>query len=501
MSARPLAVAGFLVAAVILPGDGGRTLGQPGAKPADQLLGADNCIRCHREPTPADRKPGGAAEFIRLDESTVWATNDLHGKAFEALSSPLGQQMGKLLGYDVTKRAECLACHAVDKEPDKPVAGRPADQFYTDYGVSCEACHGFATQWYAEHALKTWREKDPAYKEGKGLVDLRDPARRGERCAACHVGSAADGRFVTHAMFAAGHPPLPGVEVMAYSRDQPMHYIPPRENKYLSSLNPDAAWKLFHYRPGESAAARQVAVGAVTSLRSSLKLVADAAKATDPEKDALDLAHFDCYACHHDLQSRGWRQKRGFAGVPGRPQLRPGYALLARTVVQHATDVRGSAAGVLGQFGPKWDKLTAAFDRRPFGVPADVTAAANDLVAWCDAALKELEQIPYDPAHAAKLLKALATAAAAPDAPLDADAAQQFVWAADVLRADLSDTDAAKQIGEQLAGLKEMLTQQVRDPHGTELLGPKLNARLERLNRYDPDPVRAAFGRIAALVK
>src|SRR5207302_3539734 len=126
-----------------------------------------------------------------------------------------------------------------------------------------------------------------------------------------------------------------------------------RENKYLNGLDADAAWKRFHYRPGESAAARQVAVGAVTGLRSSLKLVADAAKALDPDKDSLDLAHFDCYACHHDLKSESWRQRRGFAGIPGRPQLRPGYALLARAVIHGALTQPRSPAGELL---PKWEK-------------------------------------------------------------------------------------------------------------------------------------------------
>ena len=37
--------------------------------------------------------------------------------AFKALSQPLGQQMSKILKYDVTKAPQCLTCHAVDKYP------------------------------------------------------------------------------------------------------------------------------------------------------------------------------------------------------------------------------------------------------------------------------------------------------------------------------------------------------------------------------------------------
>src|SRR5207245_1922100 len=54
--------------------------------PADRILGADNCIRCHLQPTEADRRPGGATDLLRMDESTIWQKEDLHGKAFEALS-------------------------------------------------------------------------------------------------------------------------------------------------------------------------------------------------------------------------------------------------------------------------------------------------------------------------------------------------------------------------------------------------------------------------------
>jgi hypothetical protein len=35
-----------------------------------------------------------------------------------------------------------------------------------------------------------------------------------ERCTSCHVGREADGRFVTHEMYAAGHPPLPPLEIL-----------------------------------------------------------------------------------------------------------------------------------------------------------------------------------------------------------------------------------------------------------------------------------------------
>src|SRR5262249_28713861 len=154
------------------------------------------------EPTAVDKRPGGATEFIRLDESTVWQEHDLHTRAFEVLKGPLGQRMAGLLKYDVTQSKECLACHAVDLVPEKPLADKAAGDFYTDFGVGCEACHGFANDWFRPHIVPSWRRVDPAEKEKQGEVDLRDPARRAERCAGCHVGNAAEGKFVTHVMYA-----------------------------------------------------------------------------------------------------------------------------------------------------------------------------------------------------------------------------------------------------------------------------------------------------------
>ena len=39
---------------------------------------------------------------------------------------------------------------------------------------------------------------------------------RAKLCSACHVGNVEDGKLVTHEMYAAGHPPLPGIEIVAF---------------------------------------------------------------------------------------------------------------------------------------------------------------------------------------------------------------------------------------------------------------------------------------------
>ena len=251
------------------------------------------------------------------------------------------------------------------------------NDFFRENGVSCEACHGMATagdknkDWLEQHRRSAWRKMPPAEKTAKGLLDLRSPEARAERCAACHVGNAAEGKFVTHAMYAAGHPPLPPLETLTYSHDQPAHAIPPNENKYIADdVTPDDAWKLFHVRKGESSAARQAAVGAAVGFREAMKTLATAA---DEAKDGqmLDFALFDCAACHHDLIAPSWRQERGFAGTPGRPLPRTGPTTLLRTV----------AGDDGGGFDAKFAALVKACDAKPFGDPAAIAPAARDLAA------------------------------------------------------------------------------------------------------------------------
>src|SRR5262249_38286090 len=162
--------------------------------------------------------------------------------------------------------------------------------------------------WYDPHTNPTWRQVTPNGKREKGQMDVRDPVVRAAICASCHIGNLDEGKFVTHEMYAAGHPPLPPLEVMSFSRDQKAHYKLARELPYLKDLaekdianNTDNAWKLFHFRGYkiESQPARQVAVGAIVSLKAQMDLLIGPAGQESTSKNGLDFAHFNCAACHH----------------------------------------------------------------------------------------------------------------------------------------------------------------------------------------------------------
>lgn len=499
---RPFAVALALAGLAALAS---RTEGQPpvvpAAKATDRINGADNCIRCHDAPRAKDLEPGGAGEFLRLDESTIWEKHDLHGRAYEALTSKLGQQMSGLLGYKVEKAPQCLTCHAIDLMPEKKLGAKVLDEFYTKFGVGCEGCHGFAPKWEQGHSKPEWRSKTPAEKEQLGQWDMRDPVKRAERCASCHVGSLSEGRFVTHEMYAAGHPPLPPLETMRHSFDQPYHYKLAKDLPYLTKLaktDPDKAWKLFHFRgPAELQTTRQVAAGAIETLRMSMKLLAD--EASSPGTGTLDLAQFDCAACHHDLEPFSWRQQRGFSGVPGRPLPRYGQTFLARQVADHLKAGEGQA------FLKTYAELTKAFNERPFGDKTAVKRAAEKLFQWCDDTLKRLDAARFGPAETKKLIHAIASAAkAAPADPKDAwvdfDTAQQLVWAVESLRSGLDDP-LRKQIGDALAESKAKLPTHVRDATNRDFIAKGLKARFDRTSEFQPKDLYGTMAKVAELTQ
>jgi Cytochrome c554 and c-prime len=482
--------------------------GQPPAgaaanSPSDYRPVFESCYNCHNLGPNARQEAAGVGKFLTLKESKVWDTQDLHAKAVESLKGELGQQMGKLLfnDKDVTKQPACLACHAVDlslggaRSPEGH--GAALTDFYRANGVSCEACHGLAQiggkklEWVDAHQELSWRSKPLS--EKKGLVDLRDPTVRAERCVACHVGNAAEGKFVTHAMYAAGHPPLPPFETLTYGRDQLAHSKAPRDNEYINSLSEDDARKLFHYRKGESAPARQAAVGAAVGFGAAMTTLADAAEDAAKKGQMLDFAYFDCGACHHDLVVPSSRQ--GGPGTPGRPRPRTGPTALLRSV----------AGGDAGAFDGKLAGLVKAFDAKPFGDPATIVPTARELAGWADGLAKNLDSAPYDGARTVQLRQRIADTASRPypsGRGLDYDDAQQLLWAFDGLRDEASPVSPSVVAAlTELAGPADspaMMLGRLYDPNSPDrpLIVKLLPGRLQKVAQYRPDKFSEAFKRI-----
>ncbi|MBX7104319.1 MAG: cytochrome c family protein [Gemmataceae bacterium] len=388
---------------------------------------ATDCRKCH-EKADAEYRANGVYDIIVPDAAAIWAERDPHSKAAQVLdkSNPLAARMSAALGYDVARQPECLACHAVDVTLNAPLAEK---KFAWKHGVGCEGCHGFAAKWFGDHTLKTWREVEPVKKSELGLVDLRDPITRAAKCATCHVGNLAEGKFVTHAMYAAGHPPLLPLEAATFNRDQPAHWNPPEDVPYIRSLPPEKAAKFFHAPPGQLTAPRSVATGAVVTLRESAKLLAADAERVAKDGGLLDFAHFDCFACHHELQVPSHRQKRGYPGVPGRPTVRQLPTDLVGSVLAHARTT--GTPDRQPELKARLSALNSAFDQRAFGEPAAIASAAQQLVTACDNWLGDVRLVRYDTAGRDALLAAIR--ATGNPAGWDYDAAQLQAWAARAL--------------------------------------------------------------------
>jgi hypothetical protein len=232
------------------------------------------------------------------------------------LLSPEGQAIGRRLGLkNSAEAAECLACHVNPKS----VVPNPDRELWAD-GVSCEACHGPASGWRAEHVRSDWARLDDQARRARGMTPIlsrpsaANPTaavvERARVCAGCHVGApAGDGlplRDMNHDMIAAGHPRLT-FEYASYLANLPPHWRNPRP--------PDAeGW----------------AVGQIASAEAALRLLSfRAGNADQPRPDPFgtgsltvawpEFAEFDCFACHHDLDPRTGAQRRGrmSAGKPG----------------------------------------------------------------------------------------------------------------------------------------------------------------------------------------
>jgi hypothetical protein len=404
--------------------------------------GAVACARCHTQPQGADVRPGGACEFVLMTEYAIWKVNDKHAQAYAILKGPRSKRMGELLGQDVLEaKTGCLNCHAMNFPKD-----RQGQRFTIEDGVSCGGCHGPSSLpggrgWFGPHADPSWRQKSQAEKEQLGMRDLRDPAKRATLCLSCHVGDAADGKVVTHPMFAAGHPPLPPIEIATFSRNEPQHWRDAKDVPFFHNASPQVRAN-YHLDVADFQRTQLALVGSAAALRGTMGLAvtradlqavgagrawpellmplqgkaapkptAERARQDWPE---LAMAHSDCYGCHHDLAYPSARQRRGFGyrlpgfdllpATPGRPLVRA-WSLATADVSARYAGPDGRLAGLAAAL----DRLTKACNARPFGQPAQIKAAAEGVGAWSDELMVRLQagDVKYNEAGALSLLQAI----------------------------------------------------------------------------------------------
>jgi hypothetical protein len=398
--------------------------------------------------------------------------------------------MGTILQWDdLPRRKECLACHGavVTDESTRH------ETFKVEEGVTCAICHGAYFNWIGPHYNPadrgSWRRLGRADKETKyGMRDLWDPVKRSALCTSCHVGNAAEGKFITHQMYAAGHPPLPAFEPAVFSGGM-------RHWQYLREKDADIQ-KLLQFKGGEREQTKLVLVGAAVSLAESMRLLAGQCReyeqAADEEARGLDLANFDCYACHHDLKAQSWRQQYGFAGTPGRVPMRPWPTALVRLAVRQAAGDSKDAESLTAELDKHLQHVRDGFDVRPFGNPARIAPAADALAAWAKDLARQVNNKPCDTAAARSLLAQIPSLYQ--DGTPDYDSARQVAWAFKVVYEELGDTQDAE-VKRILAVLHEQLKLDLPAGRGKaeEQKENELREGQKVLNGYNPEAFKNAL--------
>jgi hypothetical protein len=234
---------------------------------------------------------------------TAWADGDKHARAFDVLFDARSVRMAKLLGLgEPHQERRCLNCHSMQGSCEQTLP----ESVLAD-GVGCEVCHGNASKWRTIHYLPEWQTLSKAERSEKfGYEDLSTPMARGKKCVACHVG--AEGRDVDHDLIAAGHPRLM-FELAAYQRLQPIHW----NTRGKAESHPDFSERSW-------SVGQALSIAAAARLLSHRTEVADAAEQQGAPSHWPELAEFDCYACHHDLQTDRVQRSLGGSQRIGAPR-------------------------------------------------------------------------------------------------------------------------------------------------------------------------------------
>lgn len=189
-----------------------------------KFVGAETCATsgCH-----------GAADPKRF-QFQYWQAADPHSKAFSTLTTARSARMAEDLKLgEATKSVTCTACHA-------PFNGLPENRLTANVkvqeGVSCESCHGAASEWVRSHPRKDYSHSD---RVTAGMRDLQNIYTRANSCVACH-------QTVSSALLKAGHPELM-FELDGQTQAQPRHW------KEFGGYNHAQAWLL-----GQAVALREM---------------------------------------------------------------------------------------------------------------------------------------------------------------------------------------------------------------------------------------------------
>jgi len=429
-----------------------------GDEPA-KYIGPGSCAAtsCHGSVKPV------AGSRILQDEYSTWIVKDKHSRAYQALTSEVGERIARILklGSKSEDSPKCLTCHALYTTAEQ--RGRV---FEIAEGVSCENCHGPASGWLGSHTLRDWpHEKSLAL----GMHDTRNVIHRTEKCLQCHLGTRE--KFVDHQMIAAGHPDL-YFELDSFSAVMPRHWKVPRESAPGKPDSPAevAAW----------AGVRDWSTGQAVQLRGAMERLTWRAKGERFDKKDVwpEYSELSCFACHHALGAakESWRQEHGYAGRrPGDPAWNASryvvFRLLAKQVdAAAAQDLERQLTALSGEMS----KLTP--DRNA------VSASASAAIPLAQRFAERLAVMPYDQSMALRIMQSISDDAENISLA-DERAAEQTVMALDSLYIAYSRDAKPVNAAEGRAAMNALFQQ------------------LENPSAYNADQFAAALRRFRSLLR
>ncbi len=400
-------------------------------------------------------------------------------------------------------RDQCLTCHGgfhAHVQPGQTFEAGFEMKGNQQPGIKCTYCHQVDQQkeWVNLHSSSSnpdaWRQLTPDQKTAHGMRDLVNTRKQAALCNDCHIGNVKNNQMVTHAMYAAGHPPLPSIELETFAHKMPQHWRTsgelyelltkaqaPDRDRYFQinfpevlkeGVTPDQVyWNT-----------RTLLISAVQARRHWIQMIQDAAG--PHAANWGDYALFDCAACHHELRTDSQRQARGYPGAPGRPrQIEWPYAL-----VKAAAKLIQQDQGLLDAER----KLEKAFASQPFGHPAACNAAAAEVDQSLVTLLANVESMKVDAQVAQSLVKLLASTDT--NDLIDYHAARQVAWALEVLEQELrvkgaplsADAQAIiRELGTDQGIAKTGISTQIPATRGVFIYPDELKSELERRAIYD----------------
>jgi hypothetical protein len=207
-------------------------------------------VQVEAEPAPKPRTDlhyfgNKACQECHKDEAGVWEKTK-HAESFRSFhSQDKTKAIIAAIGGDKNprKNTTCTQCHYTLEQPDKETTATAKTS------VSCESCHGPASEWLALHnvyggASATKASETPDHK-AKRLADTRNagmirPDMRYDvaaNCLNCHNAMRLDGDTLAK-LIGAGHPVNPKFEMIRYSQGGIRHRFYPPDVSVNGEMKP-----------------------------------------------------------------------------------------------------------------------------------------------------------------------------------------------------------------------------------------------------------------------